>query len=524
MSLETTSLRRLSAEKKSRSEQLRQLNIAQIHTLTEQADGVSLQVQETRAELKRLGANVCVISADFNPEQTDFFGTCIPELDYHQPSVARFRQEINPELNRLTKNEHSVLTPEREKKLLKEIYQQAFLLEQKLEAALNKNQINVAHVRNITSLPHLHPAAALAIYRLIKRRSGIHFVLHHHDLSWEGPAARFNYFAYPQIEELMQQIQTPDFPNTSHIAINPDTRDSLREKKGVKAEYVPDGFAFDQEVEPVSREKLIAVINQGLTSNEPVIQSDDLLLGMMTRIVSNKAIELAIQLTEHLQKNRSWLQRQEIGPHAIEFSEDSQIILVLPNQADAQQEYKQRLIKHAEQRNVRLVFVENLADHEINFYQTYDAMDAIVYPSEHEGFGNQGIEAVWAMRHLAVHYYSVFKALIDHIPHHTSLGTNEDMIKGPLSDELYLLDRGVLDQAAVGLIKALQDSDSPKKLLENRRLLEKLCSIKRVVQRYIDIYLEPQKAKNSGKYEKRGSNNDPIGSTARRQHQFPHPW
>ncbi len=488
MTAETLASRGPETARLAEAETLDQINTAQIHTYSEQADGVSLQTQETRAELMRRGVNTITISADFDTAPDEVDGICIPELGYHRPDVARLRQEMNPHLDCPDENAPKILVPGREKELLDEIYRQAYIIEQKLNQALDEKHIQVAHVRNLTSLPHLHPAAALAMHRLIQKRPDVHFVLHHHDLSWEGPAARFNYFGYPQVEELMQQVQVPDSPNTSHIAINPDTQQALAERYGIDVEYIPDGFAFEQEVESISRSRFIDILNQQLEPEEAPVRGQDLLLGMMTRIVSNKAIELAVQLTANLQDNRGWLHQQKLGPHQTEFDQDSQVVLVLPNNADAQEDYKQRIIEHAQQRNVRLIFVDNLAEQDIDFYQTYEAMDAIVYPSEHEGFGNQGIEAVWALKLLVVHHYPVFKALIDHIPHHVSLGTNDDMVKGPLSDELYLLDQEVLDQATVDLIKALQDTETVDKLQENRELLEKLCSIRRVVDQYVRIY------------------------------------
>ena len=45
------------------------------------------------------------------------------------------------------------------------------------------------------------------------------------------------------------------------------------------------------------------------------------------------------------------------------------------------------------------------------FYSTYQAVDLVCYPPEHEGFGNQAIEAVWARLPLAVFEYPVFAAL-----------------------------------------------------------------------------------------------------------------
>lgn len=41
----------------------------------------------------------------------------------------------------------------------------------------------------------------------------------------------------------------------------------------------------------------------------------------------------------------------------------------------------------------------------VPFYSTYQTFDLVCYPSEHEGFGNQAIETVWARVPLVVLEY-----------------------------------------------------------------------------------------------------------------------
>ncbi|MBD3250674.1 MAG: glycosyltransferase [Candidatus Pacebacteria bacterium] len=469
--------------------------VAQIHFSSEGVDGVSLQIQETRLQLDETELENATISCDFDP-QSDFAGVRIPELNYHDPRVARLREQLNPAWAEAAGQTPTLVNPKLESELLDKIYAQAYSIEQKLEQAIDRLEVTVVHLRNITSLPHLHPGAALAAYRLIKRRQDVHFLLHHHDLSWEGPAAKFNYFTFPKAEELMQQIQVPNFPNTSHIAINPRTRDRLAEKFGIKIEYIPDGFDFNQEVAPLKRDEFIKLINAQYLEQNPEshpLNKNDLIFGMMTRIVSNKSIELAIQLIAQIEKNRSWLHQQKIGPHQIEFSPESQIVLVMPNPADAQLDYQEKLTHYAKQKGVKIVFVKNLEESGVEFYQTYQPMDAIIYPSEHEGFGNQAIEAVWSRLLMIVHYYPVFTALIDSIPHHVSLGYNSHLVRGELTNGLNLLNPEILEQATFETILSLLDPNFESKLDQNRELLEKLCSIEVVVNRYMEIYFDESK-------------------------------
>jgi hypothetical protein len=48
------------------------------------------------------------------------------------------------------------------------------------------------------------------------------------------------------------------------------------------------------------------------------------------------------------------------------------------------------------------------------FYSTFQTFDLVCYPPEHEGFGNQAIETVWAKVPRAVLEYPVFKAFVRH--------------------------------------------------------------------------------------------------------------
>ena len=167
----------------------------------------------------------------------------------------------------------------------------------------------------------------------------------------------------------MQKTAIPNYQNTSHIVINRLTQQELYKRRRVNAEFVSDGFDFEQEVAQVQKSQLVRIINRTLTdeTRDPpnfywpesslTVTENDLLLGMMTRIVSNKAIEVAIQFVAALQKKKQLMigkSSQDVKP---EFTENNQIVLVLPNPADEQQNYKQKLLKHAENLGVHIVFI-----------------------------------------------------------------------------------------------------------------------------------------------------------------------
>ena len=100
---------------------------------------------------------------------------------------------------------------------------------------------------------------------------------------------------------------------------------------------------------------------------------------------------------------------------------------------DENRDYFERLVTYARYMGITLAYGGNIVvpdrrfepgdpDH-YPFYSTYQAVDLVCYPPEHEGFGNQAIEAVWAKLALAVLEYPVFRRCVrNHIHHYTSLG------------------------------------------------------------------------------------------------------
>jgi hypothetical protein len=114
-------------------------------------------------------------------------GAGLLELDYQSQPVTALRTKILAQ----------AAVPEAEAGLISEITGQADRIETDLERFFDRCRIEVAHVRNLMSLPYLHPAATVAVSRLVNRRPDIRFVLHHHDFYWEGPMAKHFVTPYP---------------------------------------------------------------------------------------------------------------------------------------------------------------------------------------------------------------------------------------------------------------------------------------------------------------------------------------
>jgi len=124
------------------------------------------------------------------------------------------------------------------------------------------------------------------------------------------------------------------------------------------------------------------------------------------------------------------------------------------------------------------------------FYSTYQTIDLVCYPPEHEGFGNQAIEAVWARRPLAVLEYPVFKVFVrDHIPYYISLGDVPGLGRLEEFGGLHLLRDEVLEPALDVAVTVLKDHALERRWVdENAVSLRRFCSIDTVSGQYIELY------------------------------------
>ena len=235
---------------------------------------------------------------------------------------------------------------------------------------------------------------------------------------------------YPAIQERVEKALLYDAPNLHHAVINSLLQKRLAAQYGITATIIPDSFDFETQpfVIPDLREKI------GL-------RDTDILIGMMTRIIPRKAIEVAIQFVAELQKRKNELLGVQRGRHGRTITEDSQFVLLLPQTAGLDEPgnalYFEKLLTYAETLGVTLHYIGDrvVADSaysgtpgEIPFYSLYNEVDMLTFPSYQEGFGNQYLEAVVLGKGVvACHAYPVMEA--DILPHITldgiiSLGNN----------------------------------------------------------------------------------------------------
>src|ERR1700730_9427234 len=310
--------------------------VAVIHFFSERTDGVSLQIQENDRVLRAAGWRVIECSADATGENS----FVMPEFDYTAPRVQVFKVRGQG-------------SDRDEKSIDKDFAIQVQSIKSRLLELVRLYHPQVMHVRNVLSLP-IHPAATVAMAEFIAEHPATGFVAQHHDFAYEDdflPGDRKKAYAnpYPAIQERVEKALLYNAPNVRHAVINSLLRKRLAEEYGISAAIIPDSFDFEMRSVEIDglREKI-------------GVRETDILIGMMTRIIPRKAIEVAIQFVAELQKRKNELAGVRRGRHGRTITEDSQFVLVLPQAAGLDEPenalYFEKLRAYAETLGVTLLY------------------------------------------------------------------------------------------------------------------------------------------------------------------------
>ncbi len=208
-------------------------------------------------------------------------------------------------------------------------------------------------VENLLTIPLNLPASRAVAAEL----SGRPALLHHHDPPWHRER-------WKHVTEL-----PADDPAWHHVAITATAADELRDRCGIEAAVIPNGFA------PVG-----AGDRDGQRARLGVTD-DEVLLAHPVRAIERKGVPTAVTLAQAMGATY-WL----LGPAEEDYAETLETVL---------ERARCRVIRQP---------CNNTAD-------IYAASDAITYPSTWEGFGNPPIEAALHRRPAAVGHYPVAEEL-----------------------------------------------------------------------------------------------------------------
>ena len=459
-------------------------------------DGVSLQSQELSRALEARGWHVSFCASDVPREAP---GLLLPELAYQTPGAVALRDRLfspgaEPHVDAAGDRDGAALVAE--------ILERSRPIRDAIESYVQASDIPVLHVRNLMSLPYNLPAS-LAIYDIARARLDIGFLLQHHDLYWEGPNARNFDTRYTAVRGLLDTVMCPDLPNARHVLINPIAAEALRARRDITGTVIPDAFDFDRPVpaidEPAFRRRLDVLVG-----GPGPIRDDDLVVSMPARVAINKAIELAIQFVAGLDRARAGLENAPdgLGSQRRRFTSNSRVVLLLPQgeDLDDNRAYFDRLVAYARHLGITLAYAGGFVvpdrrlqpgdtDH-VPFYGTYRAADLVCYSPEHEGFGNQAIETVWARRPLVVLEYPVFKRFVrEHLPHYVSLGDTAQLERVDDFGGLHRLGDAQLETAVSSSIALLRDHATERRWVdENFTALREFCGSSTIAARYIQLY------------------------------------
>ncbi|MCK5768471.1 MAG: glycosyltransferase family 4 protein [Candidatus Atribacteria bacterium] len=424
------------------------MNIALCHYRIGETDGVSLEMDKWKKVLENMGHKVYYIAGSTGTSD----GYIIPEMNY------RFEEDLKIERNAYLKLEDYL----NEDELIRAIKKQSFKIEKALKKILIENKIDLIIPNNILSIGRSIPTA-IAFVNVIKEL-GIRCIGHHHDFYWE----RDN-FSQPTcnfVRNTLNRYYPPKHNLFSHIVINSIVQKELKAKKNLDSIIIPNVFDFSG--------KLWSIDDYNKDFRKKLgIKDNDILMLQATRVTNRKAIELAIDVVEEMQRkeNRKILEEAKLY-NGKSFKEDSRIVLVLAGMIETADDYVERIKTRAKENCVEMLFINNKVEHTrcsknnnkiYSLWDTYVFADIVTYPSIQEGWGNQFLEGLFAKKPMLVFEYNVYKKDIKEKGFKViSLGDKYELDKSGLAK----VDQKIVKRAAGECIKFLIDKDYREKIVE----------------------------------------------------------
>jgi len=442
--------------------------IAIVHYRVGRTDGVSLEIEKRKTILEDLGYEVRLISG---PLQSGA-DLIIDELEFDAEEISKIKEQSFQYFNRNGKNTDS---------LMNYIGKISELIENKFLDYHEKEQFTAVLIHNIFSLGS-HIAAASAFTR-IAEKTEIPFLSTNHDYYWERE--EYQETTSEEIKQFLTNYVPPLRPNIQHVSINSLGRTALLEKKKIDSIVFPDIFDFDQPV--WEKDSFNADFRKRFD-----IKENDILVLQATRIVERKAIEIAVDLVAELDKFKSGLMENKLYNGRV-LDHTSEIVFVLAGYAEkSASDYLLKLKGHIKSKGIQARFIhKSIAPkrsvvENSKVYSLWDAYvhaDLVTYPSLIEGWGNQFIEAVFALRPIVLFEYPVFKSDIKH----------EGYSYVSLGDKYHITDKGFAEidikqmkKSVYKTLSVLTDTSNTPIFLEHNNAIGKRYHGYNVLKKFLD--------------------------------------
>lgn len=363
-------------------------------------DGVSLETAKLVKIFKKMGHSNYYFAGELDSSEKMMENgspyidgnMCVPLAHFTHPQI-------------VTITESAFGTPEYNHRLLRQIEQNAEILENDLTTFINIFKLEFITVQNVFAIP-INLPLALALYHVIKK-TNIPTINHNHDFYWEREKYSINC-----VGDLLEQLFPPDLQNVRQVVINSQAKYELS-IKGFRSSILPNIFDFDKDPPGVDK------YNKDLRSDIGISEEDILFL-QPTRVIPRKGIELAIELIYRL----SDLPIKLLITHKAEF--DTQNYLV-------------ELIRLAKEKHVDMLYlperfepIRRIINGNHKIYSLWDAYihaDFVTYPSLYEGFGNALLETIYFKKPFLVNRYKIFQDDIE------PTGIKAVKIEGEITDQ-----------------------------------------------------------------------------------------
>jgi glycosyltransferase involved in cell wall biosynthesis len=447
------------------------------HYRVGKTDGVSLEIAVWKDILEKAGHKV-YLCAGPGSVGADFL---IQYFDYHDdPRIAA--------LDSYAFSQNPNAFPSLEA-FAKELTTCASTLKKNFDAVIEKIKPDWAIVSNIFSLGENLPAAEALAKSLLEKKVRSLFV--HHDFYWEHQRCQNPINSL--VAGYQEDYYPPKAPFFLHACINSLARAELYRRKKIRSFILPDSFDFSRPLQDHGAQGAKFLQKYHLSF-------EDLIILQATRVVPRKGIEIAIDFVTELSRPERLKLLENRGLYSGQgFDRDRhKLALVIAGYAEKQDfDYRNKLERYAQEKKINCVFLDGVvnsfgpndrtAKEKLNLLDLYIYADLITYPSLHEGFGNQFLEAVFSRTPIAMFEYPVFKADIK--PKGFEIISFGDQYETNPKTGLVNLPTGQITAAADEAVDILTDPSRYKNLTEkNFQIGQKYYSREKISRLFSQIF------------------------------------